>query len=112
MAPKRRRVQRHASNEVQGEGSWAITASLNVAEMRQYRKRAEEDDFDAFEMGIEVLRTHVYEWNWVDDDDEPLPQPKDDPEVIDLLTDDETEFLSKCIQGSEAEAKNSKGKLP
>ena len=106
MAPKRRRVVRHASNEVQGEGSWVIVAALNVAEMRRYRKASNEEDFDAFEMGIEVLRTHVYTWNWVGDDDVPLPQPKDDPEVIDLLTDDEVEFLSARIQGSEAEAKN------
>jgi len=106
MAPKRRRVRRHASNEVQGEGSWVITAALNVAEMREYRKRAEEEDFDAFEMGIDVLKTHVYTWNWVGDDDAPFPQPEDDPGVMDLLTDDEVEFLSKCIQGDEAEAKN------
>ena len=106
MAPKRRRVQRHASNEVQGEGSWVIVAALNVAEMRGYRKQAEEKDFDAFEMGIDVLKTHVYTWNWVDDDDSPLPQPEDDPMVIDLLTDTEVEFLSTCIQGSEDEAKN------
>ena len=106
MPPKRRRVVRHASNDVQGEGSWVITAALTVAEMRDFRKRADEEDFDAFELGVEVLRTHVYEWNWVDDDDVPLPQPKDAPEVIDLLTDDEVEFLSGHIQGSEAEAKN------
>ena len=106
MAPKRRRVVRHASNEVQGDGSWAITAALNVAEMRAFRKRADEEDFDAFELGVEVLKTHVYTWNWVDDDDVPLPQPEDDPEVIDLLTDDEVGFLSARIQGSEAEAKN------
>ena len=104
--PKRRRVRRHASNEVQGEGSWAIVAALTVAEMRDFRKRADEEGFDAFELGVEVLKTHVYEWNWVDDDGEPFPQPKDDPSVIDLLTDDEVEFLSAHIQGSEAEAKN------
>lgn len=104
--PKRRRVVRHASNEVQGEGSWVITAALNVAEMRAFRKRADEEDFDAFELGVEVLKTHVYEWNWVDDDDKPFPQPKDDPEVIDLLTDAEVDFLSARIQGSEAEAGN------
>ena len=104
--PKRRRVVRHASNDVQGEGSWVIVAALTVAEMRAFRKRADEEDFDAFELGVEVLKTHVYEWNWVDDDDVPLPQPKDDPEVIDLLTDGEVDFLSARIQGSEAEAKN------
>ena len=106
MAPKRRRVVRHASNEVQGEGSWVITAALNVAEMRAFRARAKEKDFDAFEVGVDVLRTHVYEWNWVGDDDGPLPQPKDDPTVIDILTDDEVEFLSGCIQGKEEDAKN------
>lgn len=106
MAPKRRRVRRHASDEVQGEGSWVIVAALNVAEMREFRKRAEEKDFDAFELGVDVLKTHIYEWNWVDDDDVPLPQPKDDPSVIDLLTDEEVGFLGACIQGSEAEVKN------
>ena len=106
MPPKRRRVVRHDSTGVQGEGSWVIVAALTVAEMRAFRKRADEEDFDAFELGVEVLKTHVYEWNWVDDDDVPLPQPKDDPEVIDLLTDDEVDFLSGRIQGSEAEAKN------
>jgi hypothetical protein len=103
---KRRRVQRHASNDVQGEGSWVITAALTVAEMRAFRARAKEADFDAFELGVDVLKTHVYEWNWVDDDDSPLPQPKDDPEVIDTLTDNEVAFLSGLIQGTEAEAKN------
>lgn len=112
MAPIRRRVVRHASNDVQGEGSWVIVAALNVAEMRAYKKLADEDDFDAFEMGLEVLRTHVYEWNWVGDDGEPLPQPKDDPLVIDVLTDDEVKFLSDCIQGSDAEVKNSGGGSP
>lgn len=106
MAPKRRRVVRHASNEVQGEGSWVIVAALTVAEMRAFRKRADEEDFDAFELGVEVLKTHVYTWNWVDDDGEPFPQPEDDSSVIDLLTDDEVDFLSARIQGSEAKAKN------
>jgi hypothetical protein len=70
-----------------------IVAALTVAEMREYRGRA-------------VLKTHVYEWNWVDDDGVPFSQPKDDPSVIDLLTDGEVAFLSTLIQGSEAEAKN------
>jgi len=106
MSPKRRRVRRHASNDVQGEGSWVIVAALTVAEMREFRKRAEEKGFDAFELGVDVLRTHVYEWNWVDDDGKPFPQPKDDPSVIDLLTDEEVEFLSGCIQGSDTQIKN------
>ena len=106
MPPKRRRVRRHSSNEVQGEGSWVIVAALTVAEMREFRKRTDKKDFDAFELGVEVLQTHVREWNWVDDDGQPFPQPKDDPSVIDLLTDEEVKFLSVLIQGSEAEAKN------
>jgi hypothetical protein len=106
MPPKRRRVRRHSSDEVQGDGSWVVVVALTVAEMREFRKRGEEEGFDAFELGVEVLQTHVREWNWVDDDGQPFPQPKDDPSVIDLLTDDEVAFLSSLIQGSEAEAKN------
>lgn len=106
MAPKRQRVRRYVSNEIQGDGSWVIVAALKVAEMRKYQGYAEADDFDAFELGIDVLRTHVFEWNWVDDAGNPFPQPKDDPSVMDELTDAEVEFLSTCIQGSEAEVKN------
>jgi len=65
----------------------------------------EPDYIDPVEEGLELLKQHVIEWNWVDDEGEPLPQPKDDPEVIYQMTDDETKFLTEILSG-EREAKN------
>lgn len=103
---KRQRVKRYDSSSVQGEDSWVIVASQTVAEVRKLQKLAKGKDADAFEIGVTVMKTHVREWNWVNDDGDPLSQPKDEPEVIELLTNDEVVFLGKCILGSEADAKN------
>lgn len=106
MPPKRRRVVRHASNDVQGEGSWVIVASLTVRESREEVERSKEEGYDVIEASVNIVKTHTYEWNWVDDDGEPLPQPQEDPSIIGELSTDEFTFLSECISGSEAEAKN------
>lgn len=103
--PKRRRVTRFESSEVQGEGSFVVCSTLTVAEQRDARQFMA-DGGDAFELGIQILRAHVLSWNWVDDEGEDLPQPKAHPEVIEALTDAEVGFLSTCIKGSEAAAKN------
>jgi hypothetical protein len=102
---KRQRIKKFKSDSVQGKGSYAVCASMTVAEQREARKFMA-DGGDMFELGTSILKTHVLTWDWVDDDGEPLPQPKDCPEVIDLLTDAEVDFLSECIKGSEADAKN------
>ena len=104
--PKRKRLQRYPSDEIQGEGSWVIVGRLTVEEMRAIRKVRAGEDPDLFELGVDMLKSNVKEWNWVDDEDEPLPQPKDDPTIIDKLSDPESTFLTECIQGSEADAKN------
>jgi len=79
---------------------------MTVAEMRELRKARKAKDADLFELGVDIMKTHVKEWNWVDDDGEPMVQPKDDPSIIDDLSDPESTFLSECIQGSEPDAKN------
>ena len=103
---KRKRIIRFPSDEIQGKGSWALVARLTVAEMRAIRKARAAEDADLFELGVEVLKTHIKEWNWVDDDGEPMPQPKDNHDIIDSLSDSESTFLTECIQGSESDAKN------
>jgi len=104
--PKRQRITRFRSDKVQGEGSWALIAGLTVREMREAREAANAADFDAFEMGVSLIASHVREWNWVDDDGEPMSQPKDWPKIVDELSDAEVAFLGDCIRGSEDEAKN------
>lgn len=106
MAPKRKRIVRYPSDEVQGEGSWVLVARLTVAEMREVRKQQKAKDADLFELGVALMKSHVKEWNWVDDEGEPLPFPKDQPEIIEDLSDPESAFLSDRIRGSDAETKN------
>lgn len=114
--PKRKRVRRFASDEVQGKSSWVTIASMVVADQRKALKElakieaSEATGTDLtianFEAGVRMMKTHVREWNWVDDDGNPLSLPKDDPEVLEQLTDDEVAFLTKCIRGPEEDAKN------
>jgi len=50
---------------------------------------------------MDLLRSHVLEWNWVDDNGDPLPQPQESVEVFDELTDDELRFLTEKLTGNE-----------
>jgi len=119
--PKRQSIKRIESTEVQGEGSYVVVRRQLVSEMRKFAsgetwKQIQkmqsgelEDPALALAMAQEATE-RVIEWNWVDDDDNPLPLPKDDPEVFDKLTDEEFAFLSVALsastQGAE-ERKNS-----
>ena len=107
--PKRKSIVRVLSDEVQGDGSWVIVALPTVAEMREIRKtfrEAAEAEKDTFDMGIILLKKYVKEWNWVFQDDQPMPQPKADPSIIEKLTDPESSFLSACITGTSQDSKN------
>jgi len=79
---------------------------MKVKEIRAMRKLAAEDDYDAFEGGLKMLADHLLDWNWVDDEDNPLPLPKNDPSVIDELTSAESEFLANLLMGEDKAEKN------
>lgn len=98
--PKRQSIKKHDASEVQGEGAYVILTGIKVREIREVRKLAKTEDFDEFEGGVSLLASHIAEWNFVDDEDQPLPQPKDDPKVLDELTNEETEFLVTLLMGS------------
>lgn len=104
--PKRQSVKKHDASEVQGEGSFVVTTAVKVREIRQIRKLAKTEDFDEFEGGVSLLARHIKEWNFVDDEDQPLAQPKDDPSVIDELTNEESEYLVGLLMGARGESKN------
>jgi len=133
--PKRRNVVRVMTPEVQGDDSFVVVQKLTVGEARevlrdgQLRTKAarkqmqaagddEQDrrmtqeiiDADAamenIDWAVRRFAGHIKEWNWVDDDGQPLPQIKDDPTVIDLLSMDEMQSLSKAMGASEEAGKN------
>ncbi len=124
--PQRQSVVRVKTPELQGEGSYVVMAAMKVREIREYRKQAQEKKlneetgemeptFDAFEGGVDMLKTHVLEWNWVDDHGNPLDQVPANEDVINELTNDESEFLATILtegppqDKQEDETKNSEG---
>ena len=103
---KRKSVRKVRTGQVHAPNSWVIVSALKVKEIRALRKRAAEDEYDAFEGGLDMLASHILDWNWIDDEDNPLPLPKDDPNVIDELTNDESEFLANLLMGQDEAEKN------
>jgi len=118
--PKRQNIVRLDSSEVQGEGSFVVVRAQSVREMRDltksdaYRKLvtatdAVDSQIAMFDLAPDTLK-RILEWNWVDDDDEPLPLPKDDPEIFDKLTQQEFEFLVDAV-GRRREAEELKNSV-
>ncbi len=103
---KRRAQRRINSDEVQGKGSWVLVSALTVKEARTMRKQAEDENFDSFGSGLDLVKAHVLDWNWVDDEDESMPSPRTEPDIVDELTIEEAEFLANALLGEDAETKN------
>jgi hypothetical protein len=107
MAKRLTSTTRVKSDEVQGKGSWVLVVNLTVDEVRALRKEAGDADADTFELGVGAIAGHIKDWNWVDEEEKPLPNPEDDPGVIGRLTMGETDFLSDILlYGDRAERKN------
>lgn len=101
--PKRQSVRQIASPHVQGAGSWVRFRRLTYGESKAVRAEAQEhanDETDdwAQSQSTRLLVEHVVAWNWLDDEDQPLPTPAEDVTVIDRLTDEEVEFLTGLFQ--------------
>jgi len=113
--PGRKNTVRCVSEEVQGDDSFVIVRRVTVKEMQEVntrRREAEGDDPDVatsfYSWYANFVCQHVASWNWVDDEEAPLPQPKDAPEIYDSLTTAEISFLDHAIFGNQTpdEAKN------
>jgi hypothetical protein len=75
--------------EVQGEGAYAKFKRPSWLDIRQASDQEGEDRSTA----LEALKALLIEWNWVDDDGEPLPLPSEDPDVFDRMPWQEVNFL-------------------
>lgn len=101
---QRKSTTRFNSEVVQGEGSFVVVRKLTMGDVKQLRKQTGKDITDdvSLEIGVDTIAAHIIEWNWVDDNDKPLPIPNDDPAIIDKLTTDEFKFLAESLTGGEA----------
>jgi len=104
--PKRQNTARFTSEAVQGDGSYVILSKFTVKEAKDlYANTRQEGSDQIMDIGFATLISHVIEWNWVDDSGQPLPMPRDKPEILDSLTTDEVNFLAECLTGAK-QAKN------
>lgn len=99
--PKRQNVRTIKTDDLQGENSYVIMRRMTVGEIRSISSDRP-DGATAIEVSAEILSTHVTEWNWVDDDGEPLPSPAGNVEVLNRLTDEEFQFLGEQLMGVQA----------
>ena len=61
---------------------------------------------DVMNKANQVLAQFILEWNWVDDNDSPLPQPKDDFRVFDLLYPQEYSHVMSLFNSGDNNEKN------
>lgn len=118
--PKRvnKKFKRVETAEVMGEGSYVLIrapgfdalgnimalASLNVED-----GQADLSGVNAETIGgvYSLLAETVVEWNWVDDEGKPLPQPADDPDVFRReLVLDEVQYLIERLDLGGVNPKN------
>lgn len=94
--PKRQNVRRVDSKAVQGDDSYIVLNSITWRKGRDI-----EDNWEEWtdEKRVEVLAPTIAEWNWVDDDGNPLPQPKDNPDIVRDMTLSELEFVVRSLGG-------------
>lgn len=108
---KRQAILTFDTEEVQGEGSFVKLRMPLWGEIKKQRKQLremEEADKSKFEiedvkigMTETMLINAIVEWDWVDEEDNPLPRPKDEPAVIERLLSNEIEFLAVKLKGEE-----------
>lgn len=102
--PQRQSTTRVDASAVQGDGAYVVLRKLTLGEIKALRV-ATGGDSDKIALTEDMVREHLVEWNWADDNGVPLPQPTD-PAVFDNVTDDELTFLAQAIAGSVDQRKN------
>jgi hypothetical protein len=96
---------------VQGEGSFVRIRKFLVSDFERSNKIAREQksaaergdyaEFDRLESEAgQIIADALEEWNWVDDEGQPLPQPKGKPQILSMLTVEEREFIFKNLHGN------------
>jgi len=92
---KHKLLRRVDSAEVQGDDSWVLVKTPTMDDVRAGDMPAEGDQQAAIDYGRTVLGNLVKDWNWVDDDGNPLPKPT--PEIVQGLPIQEVMFLMAAV---------------
>lgn len=135
--PKRQNVRRIDSLEVQGDDSWVEIVSPKIEEVKAQQASMQpiRDELATIELelkkegltqaeinsnpryaavnqrlsdeGTKLMAAYVKDWNWVDDDGEPLPKPAGNEKAFGQLTVGELTWLSNNFRAIAPDVKKS-----
>lgn len=109
---------RKVMTPIQGPDGWVIVRAATVGEILQVQQEGEVRQGFWYRLGAWLGRLfkrrrptrsdtyrdfayrvigHIGGWNWVDEHGEPLPQPGDDPHVVEWLTEAELAALVDVV---------------
>lgn len=91
------------TNEVQGEGSFIELRRYLWGEWQDLDAKVDAGEINENQRGERLMALQIVKWNWTDEENKPLPLPKDDPDVFKRLTATEMMFLYRTIQEVEQE---------
>jgi len=99
--PKRMSTFKVESDIVQGDGSWVLFRAVPYELVTEAAGAAAGETNPAYEIEFteRLLKVGIAKWNWVDDDDKPMPTPQEGLPVGKLLT-SEIEFLVNSLLGT------------
>jgi hypothetical protein len=99
---RRNATKRFDASKVQGDGAWVEARVMTIGDMLEAQKTKDSN----MEFTLKMFKSHIVDWNWSDENGEPLPSPSDEPEILHTLTQEEYQFLTEVFRGSETELKN------
>lgn len=102
--PRIKRVYRADTSDIQGEGSYVEFKSPKVYEIRAVQSAETGKDYDLL---LAMVRNNIVDWNWSDEDDEPLPLPGSDMGAVgDLMADEVVYLVWLLVSAKAADLKN------
>lgn len=122
--PERVGARKVLTPDVQGPDSWVIVRPATVGEILEVQRAQAQRTGFWYRLGVflgrlvgalglrkwqstaDVTQEFAYrmmrfirEWNWVDEHGQPLPQPVDDPSVVEQLTEAELVAIVDAVYG-------------
>ncbi|MBK8023519.1 MAG: hypothetical protein IPK19_19320 [Chloroflexi bacterium] len=98
--PEQIRERRIDAGSVQGPGAYVLVRPLTYGEAKAIRQRAAGmSEAEQSALSELLLIDKVAGWNWVDAAGQTLPLPREDAGVLERLTLEEMEFLSRAVSG-------------
>lgn len=102
---KHKLLRKVDASEVQGEGAWVLLRAPTLEDIRGGILPTSDNTEAQMDFGIKIIGRLVQDWNWVDDNGDPLPKPS--PEVVAGLPYAEIQFLMEAVElGKLANQKN------